>query len=259
MNNTNIYNTNILTTKIKIKANQLNKNYKKYILSKLKKEYEGIYTKFGLIKRDSIELVKVSLGNLEQNSFEGNIIYHVQFKADLCNPTIGSIILCKVINLNNFGILCSAKDNEESIIEVIVPKKSLAIESDIDLNLIKQNDDVYIEIMGKKQELNDTKIKCIGKITKTTSKNTNNNNLIENNQDNIIIETNYYENIDEVNIDEVEEDIDLDEGEDVDDDGELDEDVNETELSDEDLIDEEELSDNESLISDLSENSKLMD
>lgn len=259
MNNTNIYNTNILTTKIKIKANQLNKNYKKYILSKLKKEYEGIYTKFGLIKRDSIELVKVSLGNLEQNSFEGNIIYHVQFKADLCNPTIGSIILCKVINLNNFGILCSAKDNEESIIEVIVPKKSLAIESDIDLNLIKQNDDVYIEIMGKKQELNDTKIKCIGKITKTTSKNTNNNNLIENNQDNIIIETNYYENIDEVNIDEVEEDIDLDEGEDVDDDGELDEDVNETELSDEDLIDEEELSDNESLISDLSQNSKLMD
>jgi DNA-directed RNA polymerase subunit E'/Rpb7 len=259
MNNTNIYNKNILTTKIKIKANQLNKNYKKYILSKLKKEYEGIYTKFGLIKRDSIELVKVSLGNLEQNSFEGNIIYHVQFKADLCNPTIGSIILCKVINLNNFGILCSAKDNEESIIEVIVPKKSLAIESDIDLNLIKQNDDVYIEIMGKKQELNDTKIKCIGKITKTTSKNTNNNNLIENNQDNIIIETNYYENIDEVNIDEVEEDIDLDEGEDVDDDGELDEDVNETELSDEDLIDEEELSDNESLISDLSQNSKLMD
>ena len=259
MNNTNIYNTNILTTKIKIKANQLNKNYKKYILSKLKKEYEGIYTKFGLIKRDSIELVKVSLGNLEQNSFEGNIIYHVQFKADLCNPTIGSIILCKVINLNNFGILCSAKYNEESIIEVIVPKKSLAIESDIDLNLIKQNDDVYIEIMGKKQELNDTKIKCIGKITKTTSKNTNNNNLIENNQDNIIIETNYYENIDEVNIDEVEEDIDLDEGEDVDDDGELDEDVNETELSDEDLIDEEELSDNESLISDLSQNSKLMD
>lgn len=264
MNNTNIYNKNILTTKIKIKANQLNKNYKKYILSKLKKEYEGIYTKFGLIKKDSIELVKVSLGNLEQNSFEGNILYHVQFKADLCNPTIGSIILCKVINLNNFGILCSAKDNEESIIEVIVPKKSLAIKSDIDLNFVKQYDDVYIEIMGKKQELNDTKIKCIGKITKTTSKNTNNNNFIENNEDNIIIETNDYENIDEV--DEV---IDLVEGENLDDDGELDEDVNENELSDEETIGDEELSeggsidgelsDNESLISSSSQDSKLMD
>ena len=50
MSNANIYNTNVLTTKIKIKASQLNKNFKKYILQKLKKEYEGIYTKFGLIK-----------------------------------------------------------------------------------------------------------------------------------------------------------------------------------------------------------------
>ena len=79
------------------------------------------------------------------------IIYNVQFKADLFNPTIGSIILCNVINLNNFGILCTAKDGDDSIIEVIVPKKSLAIKSDIDLNTIKQNDKVYIEIMGKKQ------------------------------------------------------------------------------------------------------------
>ena len=31
MSTSNIYNKNILTTKIKIKANQLNKNYKKYM------------------------------------------------------------------------------------------------------------------------------------------------------------------------------------------------------------------------------------
>ena len=35
MSTTNIYNKNILTTKIKIKASQLNKNSKKYILLKL--------------------------------------------------------------------------------------------------------------------------------------------------------------------------------------------------------------------------------
>ena len=33
------------------------------------KEY---FTKFGLIKKESIEIVKISLGKLEQNSFEGN-------------------------------------------------------------------------------------------------------------------------------------------------------------------------------------------
>ena len=49
------------------------------------------------------------------------IIYHVEFKSQLCNPTV-SIILCNVVNLNNFGILCTAKDEDKSIIEVIVPK-----------------------------------------------------------------------------------------------------------------------------------------
>lgn len=251
MSTTNIYNKNILTTKIKIKASQLNKNSKKYILLKLQKEYEGIFTKFGLIKKDSIEIVKISLGTIEQNSFEGNILYHVQFKADLCNPTIGSIILCNVINLNNFGILCSATDGDSAIIEVIVPKKSLAIKSDIDLNNVKQNDKVFVEIMGKKQELNDTKIKCIGKITKTKSKNINSEKLIDSNQENIIIETNEYED----------EDVDVVENDDEDEDeDELDEDEIEEldgDLSEGGSIDE--VSESESILSDLSENSKLMD
>ena len=251
MSTTNIYNTNILTTKIKIKASQLNKNYKKYILLKLQKEYEGLFTKFGLIKKESIKIIKISLGTIEQNSFEGNILYHIQFKADLCNPTIGSIILCNVINLNNFGILCSATDGESAIIEVIVPKKSLAIKSDIDLNTIKQNDKVYVEIMGKKQELNDTKIKCIGKITKTKSKNINSEKLIDSNEENIIIETNEYENED------VDVDVDVDEDEDEDEVDEDEIDELDGDLSEGGSIDE--VSESESILSDLSENSKLMD
>jgi len=259
MSTSNIYNKNILTTKIKIKANQLNKNYKKYILIKLQKEYEGVFTKFGLIKKDTIEIIKLSLGIIEQNSFEGNILYNVQFKADLCNPTIGSIILCTVKNLNNFGILCTATDGEDSIIEVIVPKKSLAIKSDIDLNNIKMDDKVFIEIMGKKQELNDTKIKCIGKITKTKSKNINSDNLISNNEEDIIIETNEFEDEDE-DVDEVVDvDVDIDDDDDDEVDKLDDEDVDELDddLSEGGSIDE--VSDSESLLSDLSDNSKLMD
>lgn len=267
MSTSNIYKVNILNTKIKIKASQLNKNTKKYILLKLQKEYEGIFTKFGLIKKNSIEIVKISLGIIEQNSFEGNIIYNVQFKAELCNPAIGSIILCNVINLNNFGILCTAKDGDNSIIEVIVPKKSLAIKSDIDLNNIKQNDKVYIEIMGKKQELNDTKIKCIGKITKTKTKNINSDNLIINNDEDIIIETNDYENIDEEQyIEEFDDDDDenddneYDENEDDDNENEEeddDDDNDDNELSDGGSI--HDISDDESILSDISDNSKLMD
>ena len=188
MNKTNIYNENVLTAKVKINPRMLNKNYQKYIFNNLKNSLEGSFSKFGLIKKDSIELIKISLGKLEQHSFEGNILYNVQFKALICNPVIGNIILCKVVNTNNFGILCSSSENNVTVIEVIIPKKSIAIQSDINLNNIKINDDVYVEIMGKKPQLNDTKIKCIGKIIKISGKKIQNlENVIETDE-NIIIE-----------------------------------------------------------------------
>ena len=97
-----IYNNNILTTKVKLKPNEINKNYQKYLIEKLKKNYESFYTKFGLIKKDSIEILSISLGQLEQNGLEGNVVYYVKFKALVCNPVIGNTILCTVVNDNNF-------------------------------------------------------------------------------------------------------------------------------------------------------------
>ena len=172
-----IYNNNILTTKVKLKPNEINKNYQKYLIGKLKKNYESFYTKFGLIKKDSIEILSISLGQLEQNGLEGNVVYYVKFKALVCNPVIGNTILCNVVNDNNFGILC--KDKEDEVIEIIIPKKSIAIKSEIDLDNISIGDDIYVEILGKKSKLNDTTIRCIGKVLKTTKRNTNKENLIE--------------------------------------------------------------------------------
>ena len=108
--------------------------------------------------------------------------------------------------------------------------------------------------MGKKQELNDTKIKCIGKITKTKSKNINSEKLIDSNQENIIIETNEFEDVD-VDVDVDEDEDEVDELDDDDEDEELDE--LDDALSEGGSIDE--VSDSESLLSDLSDNSKLMD
>tara|TARA_Y100000389_G_scaffold118909_1_gene116076 strand:+ start:40 stop:777 length:738 start_codon:yes stop_codon:yes gene_type:complete len=178
-----IYKTNILISKIKIQPQFLNKNYRKHIIELLKTKYENIYSKFGIIKKDSIELLELSNGSLEQNSFQGNIIYNVSFSALVCNPAVGDIISCKVTNLNNFGILCI--DQKYSIIEIIVPKKSLAIQSDIEVNNIKKNDSILVEILGKKPELFDKKIRCIGKIKKTSKSSTN--QIIEQN-DTIIID-----------------------------------------------------------------------
>ena len=242
-----IYNNNILTTKVKLKPNEINKNYQKYLIEKLKKNYESFYTKFGLIKKDSIEILSISLGQLEQNGLEGNVVYYVKFKALVCNPVIGNTILCNVVNDNNFGILC--KDKEDEVIEIIIPKKSIAIKSEIDLDSISIGDDIYVEILGKKSKLNDTTIRCIGKVLKTTKRNTNKENLIE--DETIILQDNdtlngggdeYTSDEDEFSIDS--ENSDFDEGDneenDEEDDGEDDgEEDDEDDDNDDDNEDEE--------------------
>ncbi len=228
MSNTNVFNDNILTTKVKIQPRNLNKNYHQYILNKLQKQYEGKFSKFGLIKEGTIDLLSVSLGSLEQNSFEGNILFNVSFNSKICNPVIGNILLCKVVNTNNFGILCTAEDNNKSIIDIIIPKKSIAIQSDIDLTNIKIGMNVYVEIIGRKPILNDTKIKCIGKIIKTDNRSKVKPNL---NTENI-------EEDDDIIKEEI--DIEYDDDDIINDDDEDDEDddvINEEEEDDEDEID----------------------
>jgi len=228
-----IYNNNILTTKVKLKPNEINKNYQKYLIGKLKKNYESFYTKFGLIKKNSIEILSISLGQLEQNGLEGNVVYYVKFKALVCNPVIGNTILCNVINDNNFGILC--KDKEDEVIEIIIPKKSIAIKSEIDLDSISIGDDIYVEILGKKSKLNDTTIRCIGKVLKTTKKNINKNNLIE--DETIILQDNDTLNGggDEYSSDEDEDEYSIDS-----ENSDFDEEDNEEDKDDDDNEDEEE-------------------
>ena len=127
MSDTDIFLKNIINKKVKLSPDKLHKNFKKELLNKLKNTLENKYSKYGLVKENSIEIIKYSIGTLEHNSLQGNIIYNVQFSALVCNPVIGNMIKCKVFNSNNFGILC--KDIKYSIIEIIVPKKTLAIQS----------------------------------------------------------------------------------------------------------------------------------
>lgn len=162
-----IFTKNIVNRRVKITPNNLHKDFKDELLNKLKKELEGKYSKYGFIKENSIEILKYSLGELEQNSLEGNIIYNVRFTILVCNPVIGNIIKCKVIDQNKFGLSC--KDVKHSIIHIIVPKKTIKIKSEVDVNNILNDDIVYIEIIGKKPILNNNKINCFGRVIKTNS------------------------------------------------------------------------------------------
>ncbi len=106
---------------------------------------------------------------VEHATLQGSVLYTVKYKALVCNPIIGSVIVAKIDNTNQFGLLCNVKSGNNSVIDIIVPKKLISVVSEIDLDNLKIGDTVSIKLLGKKFHINDKKISGIGTIISTTA------------------------------------------------------------------------------------------
>ena len=168
--------TTQLVDKVKLPPKLLKNDFEKNIHTVLKEMNEGKCSKHGYIKRNSIKITTINLGKIEMHTFHGYTVFEVFFEASVCNPVIGSIVDCVVRNMNNFGILCSSGSNEGNeyiyILDVIIPKHTSNITSDVELSNINVGDDVKVEILGKKYQLNSVTISAIGKIITQTEQNT---------------------------------------------------------------------------------------
>lgn len=152
----------LLKEKVKLEPAFLGKNFRDEVSRRLQLKVEGVCTKHGFIKVGSVEIDKICAGQVELIGLNGNVIFNVSFYADICNPLIGSIIPCKVLNINKFGILAES----QGVVEAIIAKNSVSIMSEVDLGKTRIGDDVLVEVVGKKFELNDKKISLIGRIVR---------------------------------------------------------------------------------------------
>ena len=153
-------------TVIQLNSKELNKNFEKTIITKLKNNLENICSKYGFIKNDSIKIIKRSIGYLKEQHFNGDIAFNLQCIAEICNPSQDSIIKCRVKAKNSLGILAEGIHDNTAILEVIVPKISSGIKSDIDIDSIQIGDEINIQVCGKKFMLYDKHISIIGRAIK---------------------------------------------------------------------------------------------
>tara|TARA_B000000475_G_scaffold42080_2_gene31469 strand:- start:484 stop:1239 length:756 start_codon:yes stop_codon:yes gene_type:complete len=210
------------TTNIYLKPHELNMDYDTIFLKKIKKNLEGLCSKHGYIKKGSIKIIKKSIGKIIKDHFNGNVLYNIQCIGEICNPINGLISKCIVKNKNSMGLLAEGYYDNDAILDIIVPKITATIKSELNLDEINIGDEIFIEICGVKLLLYDTKISIIGKVIKPKS---NNINIIENN--NII--DNEEEDDDEI---PVIEDILLQTTDDIDDEEEIEEDEDEEDEDD---------------------------
>jgi hypothetical protein len=186
-------------TTVILTPNEINNNFENLILNKLRINFESICSKYGYIKKNTIKVIKRSVGTLKKEHFNANVYFDVICIAEICNPAQGSIIKCKVKAKNSLGLLAEGYYDNIPILQIIIPKISAGIQSEINIDTININDEIKIEVCGKKYQLFDKHISIIGRAIK------NKNEFIKNSiiNDDDIINDNENENDDKI----IDEDI----------------------------------------------------
>jgi hypothetical protein len=155
------FNTTIILT-----PNELNKHFENTIITKIKDTLENSCSKHGYIKKDSIKIIKRSPGYIKESHFNGNIAYDLNCIAEICNPAQDSTVKCIVKAKNNLGLLAIGKYEDMAILEVIIPKITSGILSDVNIDNINIGDEINVVVCGKKFTLYDKMISIIGRIIK---------------------------------------------------------------------------------------------
>ena len=158
-------------TQVQLKPSELDHRFEDHILYKLQTQYEGLCSRYGYIKPGSVKIAERSLGQLVKAHFNGHIRFEVYVIADVCNPVEGTVIPATVKNKNQMGILAESAIRIENVLtpvlDIIIPKRTAGISSEIPLDGLEIGDVIQVEILGKRYQLNDKKISIIGRGVET--------------------------------------------------------------------------------------------
>jgi len=253
-----------INRRVSLNPRFLDVDFAKYIEKIVKNNVEGRCIREGYVVPGTTIVLERSMGNLNNNQFNGNIIYDVKIGVKICNIPVNSVVKAPIIKMNKLGLLA-----ELGPLMIIVPKE---IHSNKDaFKDIKIGDEIELLIIGKTFELNSKKISVYAKLStggankmKMTVRKGEKNTQ---NTANKVVDTSIFykdepveereETLDKVDEDEDSEEEDSEEEEDDEDEQDINEELEDDgELDDEeeDEDDDDELENNNENIGELEEN-----
>ena len=199
MSNKHLFNKNVLQTYIQLTPDEYNEGIDDIILEKLKNKVEGKCDNNGFINHDSTQVLKRSMGELQQGQFNGACVFKVVYSVDICCPVEGMIIKCVVRNINKMGLFCELAGNDPSPLSLILAKQHHLKNQDFEK--VKSNDIINVEIIGVKIEYNEEQITCIGILADGNITNEEDDNEESDITDSIVEQMEEEIDLDEDNID----------------------------------------------------------
>lgn len=157
--------TQLLTTSINIQPDKIQGDINQLILHTMKQRYEGVCNKDGYIKKDSIELVERSIGEIKTIDSQSFVVYNITYRADVLSPAKDvklDIIVDSITKMGVVGFIQLAEDDtiKESPFIVIVPKEFFTDDMFED---VKVNDNLQVEIEAFRVKYRASQIQVVAK------------------------------------------------------------------------------------------------
>jgi DNA-directed RNA polymerase subunit E'/Rpb7 len=129
----------------------------------VKNNVEGKCIKEGYVVPNTVIILKRSIGNMNNNQFNGNITFDITIGAKVCNIPVNSVIKASVKKINKLGILA-----ELGPLMIIVPKE---IHQDKEpFSKINISDEIDLLVIGKTFHLNSNIISIYAKLNSEVRK-----------------------------------------------------------------------------------------
>lgn len=163
----NIYNKFQLKEKLLLMPNQITNNINSLLLTLLKKKVGNKCIKEGYVEKNSIKILKRSIGKINSAYLNGSMSFSIIYTANVCNPKKGDIIECNVLDVNAMGVLAELKN---APLTIVLPKTihtgKLLQEFKKIKDIEENNYVIKCEIIGKRWYLNETSIYIYAKLMK---------------------------------------------------------------------------------------------
>jgi len=126
------------------------------LLHHLQEKLENKCSQHGFVIPGSLEILSRSMGQLENGTYTGNIIYHVQTQGRVYNPANGTRLTGTVLRRNKMGLYVIYKD----AIRILVPR-DLHIGNQA-FEAVEPDQSITIEIRKSRFQIHDPFILSIG-------------------------------------------------------------------------------------------------
>jgi DNA-directed RNA polymerase subunit E'/Rpb7 len=147
-----------LSKKVKIHSKFIQRNIQASLLAQLKMQYQGRCSAEGYINKDSLTIIKYSLGRVDY--LKGGVNYDVTIQADVCLPHPGQKLKAPVTLRTKIGVQA-----ETGPVKVLIPRDLHNGNEQFDA--IKPEEDVEFEVIGSQFKQGDEYIIIVGKLIGT--------------------------------------------------------------------------------------------